>query len=181
MPRPSIVITAEELQKQLQEAESARTFKNWSALFEYVANTVWGKTRINSLGKPQPLTAAVIYQRVMQFKLTDVIQTGKGKKGQKEGKPRPPARQDLHERAGKYQKKFCDDYYYSGAWGISTDSARVKQKRMLKYIERLEQGSLKAGIALKCIDCCNGSFFEVQNCRMFDCALYSISPLTKKL
>lgn len=179
MGRASILVDKDELLQQIQEAEAIKLFSNWSSLFDYVANTTWGKTRTNSIGKPSPLNAAVVYNRVKEFNLFPFISTQKGTNGVNKGE-RPVRNNELHKRVALYQRKECEAYSKSGMWG-GKEASLIKKKRMDKYIDKLEAGSLKAGIALKCIDCCAGDIDEVRQCTLVDCPLYSISPLTRKL
>lgn len=181
MGRAAILVSREELKKQLDLAESSRVFKNWSELFDHVAKSEWGQSRINSSGRLASLTPATIYSRVIQFELDKELKTTRGKRGKEkgEGVPRRTLTADDSPLILSL-KNQCSRYYYSGVWGDKLTVADIKRKRFNKYVERLKRGSLKAAIALKCIDCCNGSFSEVRNCELTDCALYELSPLTGK-
>ena len=181
MGRAAILVTKDELKQQLDFAESAQSFKNWSELFNFVANSEWGQSRVNSVGNKAPLTIATINSRVVFWGLGNSLKTPKGKRGREKGEVVVRRREmDISSPTIKSLIRQCDRYYYSGIWGNNTTIANVKRKRFLQYIERLKRGHLKAAIALKCIDCCNGSFSEVRNCELNDCALYELSPLTRK-
>lgn len=182
MGRAGILVTPDELLEQLLHAESTKQFDNWSKLFESVAQSEWGQTRITTSGGVKALTSATIYQRVIDFGLADKLKTPKGKKGRQKGEVvvRSTEQKSTNLSLGKVLRKKADTWYFAGIWGDDTKVANIKKKRYLRYIDRLEGGSCKAAIALKCLDCCNGSFSEVRQCGMDDCELYSLSPLTRK-
>lgn len=182
MGRAGILVTPDELIEQLQLAEQNNTFENWSKLFESVAQSEWGRTRITTSGNVKALSSATIYQRVIDFGLADKLKTPKGKKGRQKGEvvQRSTEQKTPNVTLGKILRIKCDRWYFSGIWGDDAKVASIKKKRYLRYIDRLEGGSCKAAIALKCLDCCNGSFSEVRQCGIDDCELYSLSPLTKK-
>lgn len=182
MGRAGIIVLPDELLGQLHLAESSNSFDNWSKLFDYVAASQWGQSRTTTIGTTKALTSATIYQRVMDFGLADKLKTPKGKKGRQKGEvvQRSIEQKTPNLSLGKLLRQKADKWYFNGTWGDDPKVATIKKKRYIRYIERLEGGSCKSAIALKCLDCCGGSFAEVRRCDITDCELYSLSPLTKK-
>lgn len=43
-------------------------------------------------------------------------------------------------------------------------------------VEALKAGSMKAAIALKCLDCCNGQMNEVRHCSVEGCPVWPLRP-----
>lgn len=73
--------------------------------------------------------------------------------------------------------------------GISSDiSAKIydnlpkwaNEERALKLLEKAENGSMKAMVALKCLDCVVWQPKEIRECQSSDCSLYSIRPFQGK-
>lgn len=64
---------------------------------------------------------------------------------------------------------------------VNTDSRHEQYLRKelpehTKLIDRILEGSMKAAIKLKCIDCCCGDREEVRHCTSYGCPLYNFRP-----
>lgn len=149
MGRASIVIEKAELEREISLAEAAQVFENQSRLFEYICGTEWAKGIKDSLGRPKVPSPVNIYQRVKEYGI--VLKTQAGKKG-------------------------------GGLKGPRVKGERFKgdKSSLLKYVpaefkslaEKASSGSMKAGIKLKCLDCCCWQPAEVRRCTMVNCPLY---------
>lgn len=149
MGRASLVIDKAELEREISNAESAKTFENQSRLFEYICGTDWAKGIKDSLGRPKLPSPVNIYQRVKEFGIT--LKTQAGKKGGGLKGPRTKG-----ER-------------FKGDKSLLIKSVPAEYKPLA---EKVVSGSMKAAIKLKCLECCCYQMTEVRKCTMTDCALY---------
>ncbi len=182
MGRVGIKINEVDLRRELTVAESARTFKNETELFTYVANTTWGKSGCkDDLGRTRELTAALIYNRVKQFNIQ--LTTVKGKRGN----PNIGVRLTPDEKAEKISKR---PNFLTSVANLRIDALnhyRAKEgdkfKALPPHIEKLLQrrakGNLKATVNLNCRECCCWEASEAARCQVVGCAMYLINPFLK--
>jgi hypothetical protein len=151
--RKAIPVEPHELQNVIIVAESnGGGFASRSQLWKAVAETDWAK-KIK-------LSAQVAMLKAKAFNLT--IKTPLGKKGKSPGDGPVP-------NAGKRTSKR-----------IPLDVVQEMKKEFISSlhgkIDRAAKGSMKAAIALKCIECSGGYKKEVALCRLKTCPLWSFRP-----
>jgi hypothetical protein len=156
--RKPIAVSSMELQDVLNELERAQPdgqFPNRSALWAALEQTNWAKTR-----SPRPLTGQVAMIIAKQNNL--ILETPLGKRGREKG---------------------CGPVGNPGARRrkVMPNDARialtlVTPKALHGKVNRAANGSLKAAVALKCLDCSGGSKKEVALCAIKECSLWSFRP-----
>jgi len=155
----AIPIDIERFKKEIELAESTQTFANQTALFEYIANTTWGKTAYK-----KPLTAAVLYLRYKQEAL--IIKTPKGKRGRAVGAT-------INRKARK-DKLASNPKFKENIKLLKRDNPTA-----IKTIDRLAGGSLKAAIRVNCLNCSGGDKKLAKTCAVINCAMYLFNPFLK--
>jgi len=162
MARITILVDKKKLEKAITEVEMYKTFNNRTELYNDVADHFNNKFPTN-----KHVTGAVIYLRVREFNLDNVIKTPKGKRGAKSGERLAIARAN-----GQIVKRSRKD---------KIDKIDVNWEQMYNefpdrfhsHIDRMKNGSLKSAVILKCIDCCNYQSAEVARCAVKTCPLYA--------
>ena len=125
-----------------------------SELWQAVASTDWAKGR-----SPRPLTAQVAMMKADEMGL--VIVTPKGKRGRTKG--------EKPLNGGRKKKVFSTTLMQAAI----PSEERIKLE---KAIAKAGNGSLKACIKLKCLDCTNWEKKEVALCQATECPLWNVRP-----
>lgn len=151
--RPSISLSKEELQDQIDLAEQSNTFSNISKLCDFIEDTTWAKTRLNSAGKIQALKKQVIYQRINQWNLTHKT----------ESKKREVKKTKI--KLSDFNKPDCS-------------FAEVPEK--YQELAKRALTSKVSALKMKCLDCSNYQPKEIRDCLISDCPLYNHRPFKRK-
>lgn len=149
MPRPTINIRETELRSLINTLESSKTFKNHSELFKAVCDSDWAKSLKNSAGNAVTLQPATVYQRVKEFGIT--LKTEAGKKGRVAGSSFTVVRTT---RASKFS---TNELVQNSIKSIRKNTPHGYKK----LVDKIEAGSLKAAVRLKCLDCVNYTVGEI--------------------
>lgn len=150
MAKQAIQINREDFQNVISSLELSGGFTSRSALWSAIEGSNWAKQL-----SPRPLTAQVAMLKAREFNLD--IKTPLGRKGAAKGVVRPQRKRISLALIGD-----------------------VKVPEKYKGLaNRLAQGSLKAGIKLKCLDCSAWVSKEVRNCQVNSCPLFPIRPFQK--
>ena len=156
----AIPIDTVRLQKEIELAEASQTFPNQKALFEYIANTAWGKTAYK-----KPLTAAVLYLRYKQEAL--IVKTPKGKRGRAAG--------TTVDRIPRKAKLANHPMFKE-----NIKLLKRNHPSLVKIIDKLAGGNLRATIKLNCLDCCGGDKKLASECNVTDCPWFLKCNKTKE-
>lgn len=162
MGKVAIQVNREELQMAIRALENLNSFSNRTQLWQAVENSDWAKSLA-----PRPLSGQMAMLKAKQFDLE--IKTPLGRKGREKGSGPIPG-------GGRRKKKVGEDNLREVIAGLPVE---LKEK-YAKTIEKFENGSLKAAVKLKCLDCCNWSSGEVGNCEMLSCTLWSHRPYKRE-
>ncbi len=156
--RKPILVDKVELQAVINQVEQAGPLGSRSALWLAVADTEWAKSVKLS---PQ---VAMLKAKALNV----VIKTPLGLRGRAPGSGPVP-----NAGTGKRGRKR-----------IPLDIVDMLKKAFVpelhSKVDRAAGGSMKAAIALKCIDCSGGSKKEVGLCPIKDCALWCFRPYQGK-
>lgn len=155
--RKPIPVTKEKLQEVVSNLENESNFTSRNALWENVANTEYAK----AIG----LSPQVAMLKAKTLGVT--IKTPLGKRGRSKGDGPVP-------NAGKRKGKRI-------SLEIVEEMKKEFHSSLHKRIDRAANGSMKAAIGLKCLDCTGGSKKEVALCTLVSCPLWSYRPYTHKL
>lgn len=154
--RKAIPVDANVFTNVIAEIEKAGPLPSRSALWDAVAATDWAKGI--------KLTAQVAMLKAKAMSIPCV--TPLGKRGRSKGDGPVP-------NAGKRKTKRMP-------LELVDELKKAFDPKLHGKVNRASQGSLKAAIALKCIDCSGGSKKEVSLCTVKDCALYWFRPYQGK-
>lgn len=171
MGRPMIQVDQNSLTTIINRCEANKTYRNHSELFKDVASLYNDQHKTT-------LTPAIIYLRVNEWGI--VLKTEKGKKGRQKGDG--PAI-SLDQRAARQPRsdKFAASKVAQQSLGLLRAEVKREQNgRFLPLVKRLEGGSMKAAVALKCLDCCAGSVVDIKHCPCTSCPLYLFRPYQHK-
>lgn len=151
MGRAAIIIDKDRLKEEIDKAEAAQTFANQSRLLEHICQTDFAKSIVDSTGKSRVIQPANLYQKIKEYGIE--LKTAKGKKGGPVGnsggrKPRSRGDNKLSLLQSTPEK-------YKGLAG------------------KVSNGSMKAAIKLKCLECCCHQPKEVILCNIKSCPLWS--------
>lgn len=169
--REAIKVTKEEFQTAVETLEKTQPegkFKNRSALWHAMEESVWAKTR-----QPVPLSAQVAMSRAKVFGTK--INTPLGKKGKEKG-------QGPTNVVSRKRKPMADNIVTALMNGIpiAEDGKKIREKYN-GTVAKAAKGSLKAVIKLKCLDCCAWQQKEVSLCTVIDCPNWNYRPYKNKV
>lgn len=150
MAKKAIVLDQKEFQEVISSLEKENNFTSRSALWKAIEQTDFAKNCV-----PRPLSSQVAMLKAQEFKLT--ISTPIGKRGAVKGEARHNKR--------KVSLSLVDD-------------VKVPDKYN-SLLQRLKNGSLKAAIKLKCLECSCWVSKEVGLCKVNACPLFPIRPFQK--
>ncbi len=147
------------LRAEIARQEATNVFTGRSQLCQAVAASEWGQA--------QPgLSASVVLLRIQEYNIP--IKTAVGKRGR--GKALAASRQNgtvVRRPRSEKMKAFAPTMnHLKEEWG-ETSPTRV---------EAAQKGSLKALIALKCMECTGGQRTEIKGCSVFKCPLFPVRP-----
>lgn len=142
-------LNPQELQAIIDTLEAAHTFESMSELYKAVAATEWA---VNNELNPNTIPL-----RIKEFSLTTKTRpmTAEERLAKLKATPRGQ-RKKKESKLGHLRQVTPTKYHH--------------------YIERAEEGSTAARIALKCLDCCAFESAEVRACEIKNCSLYDIRP-----
>lgn len=152
--RKPLEISIPDFQFILSELETEQKFTTRSSLWEAFAQTDWAKNL-----KPRPLTAQNAMLLAKKHNLT--IQTPIGQRGRVKGCGPVPG-------GGRKKKTLPEN--------IVEVLAKVVPEKYIKVLNRVKQGSMKAAVKLKCLDCCGFEKKEITLCNIQECSLWSHRP-----
>jgi hypothetical protein len=155
--RKPIPVTKEKLQEVVSSLENESNFTSRNALWESVANTEYAK----GIG----LSSQVAMLKAKTFGIT--IKTPLGKRGRSKGDGPVP-------NAGKRKGKRIP-------LEIVEQMKKELDPSLHKKVDRAANGSMKAAVGLKCLDCAGGSKKEVALCTLVTCPLWSYRPYSHRL
>jgi hypothetical protein len=161
----------DELQAQVAALEAVNDFPSRQALWLALAQTPWAKGR--------GLTARALESRARRQGVT--VRTpkaagnrfGRGAAGPAGEHPdRPQAAR--RSSAGPAE---CGAALSTAPQRLSLPLLRrVAPARFRRLVGRVEAGSLRAAINLKCLDCSDYQVAEVRHCTVTGCPLFSVRP-----
>jgi hypothetical protein len=161
----------DELQAQVDALEAADTFPSRQALWCALARTPWAQGR--------GLTARALETHARRLGVAARTPKGVGNRfGRQDAEP-------VRSR-GQPSGAGCGPLSASPACGAEAKPAPQRlplpllrsttPRRYYPLVERIEAGSLRAAIKLKCLECSNYQVQEVRLCTVTDCPLHSVRP-----
>lgn len=154
--RKPIPVDVAQFSAAIAEVEKAGPLASRSALWEAVAGTDWAK------GIKLTAQVAMLKAKAMNIPCLTPL----GKRGRSKGDGPVP-------NAGKRTAKRMPLELVEGLKAVYDPGLHGK-------VNRAGNGSLKAAIALKCVDCSGGSKKEVSLCPVKNCALWYFRPYQGK-
>jgi len=145
MPRKKIDIKEEDLRKYIKEVEAKGPLSNRSELHNAIAE------KYNHV-----ISTGVIGLRIKEFNIK--VKTPVGKRGRPVDAVVNRTTRGDKFKAKKYKRSF--------------DTMREEMPQYKAIIKKIEKGSLKQAIRLKCLDCCGGYVNEIKHCNIEGCALW---------
>lgn len=172
--RQKIEVDKVQLQKAVEKAEREETFPNRSALYDKVS------TIYNSVVVWAPITPSVVYLRIQEFKIP--VNTVMGKRGASAGTGLAKARAEgkVKQRTKREDKFKNDKKIAQGIQILKNDIRKEDGNRYDGLLSKFEKGSMKAAIALKCLDCCCYQPVEIKECTDNSCSLWAFRPYKYK-
>lgn len=163
MSRKPIAITREQLAAEIAKVEMKGPLASRSALYAAIAET--------TLSKSIRLKPPVIIARIKQWHLEAIIKTPLGQKGRKPGQGLPAGMRP-GVKGPRAKKRISLE--------LVADLKKIFPAVLHGKVDRAARGSLKAAVALKCIDCSGGDRKEVALCTVNHCPLWSFRPYQLK-
>lgn len=152
MGRTKVNVNKNELLSVINDLESKCTFSSLSDLYKAVEASEWARKH------NPPLTSSVILLRINEYKIP--TKTTKGKKFLASIDSKPIA-----------DKKLTSE---TKEW-IAAIRGRM-DKKFHKLILKAANGSKKARIKLKCLDCSGETISEIKNCKLMTCGIWLDRP-----
>ncbi len=161
--RTPTVINKVDFQAALTQLETTQQFRNRSELWAAFSQTEYAKN--HAIRPLQPQTAMMFAD-----KENVSIITIKGRKGRLPG-------QGL-VASGQRRKRIIDSEYRIN---ILKDMPKDQQEKLVNVIDKACNGSMKAAVKLKCLDCTNYQKSEISGCTIVGCGLHPYRPYRKAL
>lgn len=173
MARTKVVIDEALLRRVIKETEEAKHYTARSALFNDVSSAY--NQRIT--GSMKPLNGQLVYLRVRELGIE--LKTPVGKRGRAAGFVNTGVRVPRADKlAGSKDAK--------ATFSAIRDELKLQYedgssaKRFLPLVDKMESGSLKAAIKMKCLSCANYDPQEVKACQIILCPLLPFRPYKTK-
>jgi len=160
MARQAIQIDKIELEKVINSLEESRVFSNRGELWKAIEETDFAKNC-----QPRPLTFQVAMLLCQKYNIEP--KTPKGKKGRNIGEGFPSKNRGI-----RASKKLTEEQ----ANLVINIIPKDKRENYSGLIQKVQKGSMKALVHLKCLDCSNWQREEVRNCTVKNCPLYVARP-----
>ena len=169
--RKTIVFDVTKMAEIISTLESASQFTSRDALYKSVVKEYQDR----KLPEYDKLTPILVYQRVKKANLQ--VKTPMGKRGNANlGKNRVAGQPHVISPANEEHFKILRSYVFKEGYGKPGQLNTPAHTRYLKLVTRIRQGSIRAAVNLKCLDCSNYQREEIKNCQCLDCPLFSIRP-----
>lgn len=167
MAKKTIEVDRVKLVSAINQAESKGPLKNLDSLWVAAAELY------NKSGPPVEISKSVVCLRATAWALP--IQTKAGAKGRAAGVPLSDE-QKAAMKAGRTNRadKFNLDPKIQEGFRIIKEET---PERFSGIVQRLtEQGSMKAGMALVCLQCTVFQPGEIRQCQIYNCGAYAFRP-----
>ena len=161
--RTTLPVDKSELVKIIEQVEANNTFSNRYELWQAIANTDWAKNH-----KPKPVTASIAMLRAIAYDIP--LKTTKGKRGGDGSQLRNGKRRS---RADKFN---ANPEIVNSLSIIGNAVPRELKERFTPVVEAVKNGSMKAAVKLKCLDCSNYQPKEIKLCPVNSCPLWAFRP-----
>lgn len=175
MAKTAFPVDRKKLEASIVEAEAGGPLANRSALHIAVEGIY------NLKEPPKQITSAVIGLRIKEWSLS--CATPIGKRGRAKGESFGGVKGKRTSRSEKFQK---NPKVISGFKKLRKelsvkfqDGKPAFPSSALSMMNRLESGSMKAAVALKCLDCAGGSILDVKLCNCNSCPLFAFRRWTE--
>jgi hypothetical protein len=160
-----------QLQTQVDALEATQTFPSQEALWRALAQTPWAKER--------GMTTRGLETKARRLEV--VVKTPKGighRFGGGAAEPGPqPDQPDGEARGSSSESEKCGAVRKLAPQRLPLPSLRrVVPVRHHRLVDRVEAGSLRAAIDLKCLDCSDYQIAEVRHCTVTACPLHGVRP-----
>jgi len=158
-----IAVNRELFIKTVNDLEANNTYANLFALQQAVADSQYGK----EIG----ISNINVYQYLKKWDVQ--LKTQKGKKGA--GLARLHDKNNVVRLSGA-AKLNSDPKAIEWLENVIAMLRKIHSSRYESLIEKIRNGSKKARMAAKCIECSNGYHAEIKNCVCIDCPLFLDRP-----
>ena len=160
----------DQFREQVDALEAGSTFPSRQALWRALAQTPWAQER--------GLTERALETRA--HRLGVAVRTPKGRGHRfKPGAAEPRSQTGLGQAGhGSFPESAeCGAVGKAAPQRLSLPLLRqVVPTRHRRLVDKVEDGSLRAAIDLKCLDCSDYQVAEVRHCTVTGCPLYSVRP-----
>jgi len=171
MAKKTIPVARTVLQAAINEVESKQSFSNLSSLHVVVSDRYNASSRDASFPDISP---SVVGLRIKEFNLTH--KTTAGKRGRGVMTDEQKAAMAAGRAGGRRSRseKFAENPAIANA--LIRLRVYVPERFHNKVDKVVQGGSMKAAVALKCLDCAGFSTVEIRNCAITQCALWAFRP-----
>jgi hypothetical protein len=173
MAKPMTEVSRNTLELAIRKAEIDGPLKNLDALWTSACEIY------NSMDVPKPITKSVVMLRATAWKLE--TKTKPGKKGRAAGVPLSEE-QKAAMQAGRGARKPRSEKFAADPVLVQgfNDLKKETPERFKPLVDKLTAGSMRAAVALKCLDCSGHSTVEIRLCPCTSCPLYAFRPYKGK-
>lgn len=174
MARQMTEVSRNTLERAIRVAEENGPLKNLDALWTAACELY------NSYDVPKPITKSVVMLRATGWKLE--TKTKPGKKGRAAGVPLSEE-QKAAMQAGRGARKPRAEKFASQPELVEgfEELRNEVPERFLPLVDKLtKKGSMRAAVALKCLDCCAYQPVEIRLCACNSCPLFAFRPYKGK-
>lgn len=173
MARTATVVDRTRLVQAIEKAEAGGVFSTRNELYDAAAK-LYGDEKVSP---------SVVYLRIKEWGL--VCKTPIGKRGRKDLGAIKGAPRNRVPRAQKFKAPAKRAAIAALRHAVSgpiryQDGSTNDTSKYLPVVNRVEAGSMKAAIKLKCLDCCAYDKEEIKHCACSSCPLFLFRPFQGK-
>jgi hypothetical protein len=174
MAKTAIEVDRIKLVTCIKSAEENGALRNFDELWIKVAELY------NNMNPPKEITKSVVYLRVKEWGLTTKTKAGtRGHApGSKLSDEQKAAMQAGRKLGGKRADKFKADPDIQQGFTELADEVPIRFEKLMQKLT--QSGSMRAAIALKCLDCTCYQPMEIKGCACKSCPLFALRPYRNK-
>lgn len=161
-----ITVEQDKLVKVINDLENQKTYSSLIQLQNDVVNSEYGR----QIG----ITAPNVYNYIKKWNIQ--IKTKAGRGTDSLSRLRNSSNVVRVTRGEKIQQDPQGQTWIQAVRNHFKFLCGNKLGRFQKSLTKLEAGSLKAAVGLKCVECCGGDTIEIRECVCMDCPLYYFRP-----
>lgn len=168
--RAAVEVDKDRLIKSLNAVEKDGPLANRSILYVKVSEAY-------NDGADAPITPSVVNLRIESWGLTPLTAKARNKAPKANGESSTDQPEDINDNKVRYGKVVTYGQNSTGMRELLTEN---KEKKYIKLVKSIENGSKSAAIKLNCLQCTGFEKKEIKYCTCTWCPMFRFRPYHKK-